>query len=128
MSEKILGYILLALGIMIIIYSAISVYMVFTKQSRPVELFDLPAVSLNANQLLSGALPPEAQGLLQQSSGTKAELVSAELLNETSNIFAHLMLMGFLASIGAKLASLGTQLVRPIVVHLKAKEVETNSP
>jgi len=35
--------------------------------------------------------------------------------------------MGFLMSMGAKLATLGVQLVRPIVVKLKAKEVTTEA-
>ncbi len=127
MTEKAIGYLLLALGIIIIFFSAISVWGVFTKQTRPVELFTLKGISLDMSQMLAGSLPPEYASVAQQlaKSAPKQEIISAEILNQTSNLFAHLMFMGFLASIGAKLATIGTQFIRPIVVKLKAKEVTT---
>lgn len=110
MSEKIIGYTLLACGILVILFCAFNVYFVFTKQAQPIQLFNFPAVSFDIGQSLG--VPTAA---------TKpTELVSADMLNQTSNIFAHLFLMGFLASIGEKLAALGVNLVRPIVI--KAKE------
>lgn len=105
MSEKIIGYTLLVCGIAIILFSAFNVYFVFTGQAQPIHLFNFPAVSL---AVVPGAKP--------------VELVSADMLNQTSNVFAHLFLMGFLASIGEKLASLGIQLLRPIVVKSKEEK------
>ena len=99
MSEKIIGYTLLVCGIAIILFTAFNVYFVFTKQAQPIQLFNFPAVSLD---LIPGAKP--------------TEILPADVLNQSSNIFAHLLLMGFMASIGQKLATLGVQLVRPIVV------------
>lgn len=136
MPEKVTGYILIIIGIVAIILSAFSVYQVFTKKSQPVKLFNFKGISLDPSQLINQDLaqnlptnfPPEALELLNQQNRplTKpAEIISPELLNDSSNIFAHLFLMGFIASVGFKLASLGVMLVRPIVVKLKAKEITT---
>lgn len=131
MTEKIIGYTLLILGVAIIFYAAFSTYLVFTKKSEPVKLFNFSGISLDPSQFLpqtNTTLPPEINKLFKQDqlspkSTQKTELIPPDLLNSSSNVFAHLFLMGFLATIGFKLASLGTMLVRPIVVHLKAKEV-----
>lgn len=122
MTEKITGYILLAAGVMSIIFAALSVYSVFTKKSKPVQLFNFEGISLDVSQL-AGQLPQELPDNLPPNvSLPKAELIPASVLNESSNIFAHVFLMGFIASAGQKIASLGTQLVRPINVKLRTKE------
>lgn len=118
MSEKIIGYTLLSSGIAIILFSAFNVVFVFTKQAQPVQLFNFPAITFDMSQSLTAGLPPQLAQAVKTSS-KPTELISAEMLNQTSNIFAHLLLMGFLAGIGQKLASLGVQLVRPIVVKSK---------
>ena len=124
MSEKIIGYILLILGLIIIFFSGFSVYQVFTKQAKPAQLFNFKGIGLDTSSIISNSLPPEfAQMVPKNSGGATQEIIPPALLNESSNIFAHLMLMGFLMSLGAKIASLGIQLVRPIVVKLKTKEV-----
>ena len=106
MTEKIVGYTLLIIGIMVIVLSALNVYAVFTGQMLPVQLFHLSGISLDLSQYTGVKTKP-------------AELVPAETLNQTSNLAAHLFLMGFIASMGQKLASLGVKLIRPIVVKLR---------
>lgn len=127
MSEKILGYVLITLGILVMIGASFNLYQVFTKQARPVQLFDFASISINTNEMVAANLPTELSGLMQQNPANvqKTEIISAEMINDSSNIFAHLLLVGFFVSLGYKLASLGVQLVRPIVVKLKAKEVTT---
>ncbi len=102
MSEKIIGYSLLAVGVLVIIFTAGSVFVVFTGKILPIQLFNLPAITLS---LAPGTKP--------------VELMTADAINQTSNLAAHLFLMGFLAGAGQKLASLGVQLVRPIVIKAK---------
>ena len=120
MNEKILGYILLAVGLVIIIFAVVSVFNVFTAKVEPVDLFKLSGVSLDLGSLIGGDLPPEAREQIQRSGGSaKSELISPDLINKPLNIFAHLTLMGFLASVGFKVASLGVMLIRPIKVKLK---------
>ena len=120
MSEKILGYGLITIGIILILAAAFSVFAVFTGGAQPVNLFKFNGLSLDLGPSLLGGLPPEmTKGLKVSSSPT--EIIPAQMLNSTANIFAHLMLMGFIASIGQKLASLGVQLIRPIVVKVSGK-------
>ena len=107
--------------------ASFNLYQVFTKQAKPVQLFDFKPISINTNEIVAANLPTELSGLMQQnpSNVQKTEIISAEMINDSSNIFAHLLLVGFFVSLGYKFASLGVQLVRPIVVKLKAKEVNT---
>lgn len=134
MSEKVIGYLLLATGIIFIGFSTYSLYSVFVKKAKPINLFSYPAISIDPNQFAPQlsipsqiSLPPEtAQNLEQlqvENQTKKTEIISADMLNDSANIFAHLMLMGFLATIGFKLASLGISLIRPIIVRLRLKEV-----
>lgn len=123
MKEKIIGYSFLIIGIIIIIYSAISVYSVFTGKKQAYPLFDFKSISLNTSNLINQNLPAEIQQLLSQtSSSQQTEIIPAAALNNSSNIFAHLILMGFMATIGFKISSLGIMLIRPIKVKLNQKE------
>lgn len=125
MSEKMIGYSLLVIGILIICFTGFSVYTVFTKQAEPVQLFNFQGIGINVSQIVSGSLPSEiSQFVAKNKEPQTTEIISADMLNVSSNFIAHYILMGFLASIGFKLATLGTMLVRPIVVKLKTKEVE----
>lgn len=124
MEEKIVGYLLIVTGLVVMILASLSVYSVFTKKSSPVNLFNFGPISLDASQLIPQDIPEGAGEIVNQQSAQlpKAELVPANVLNDSSNIFAHLFLMGFIVSGGYKVASLGTMLVRPINVKLRAKE------
>lgn len=117
MPEKVIGYVILVAGMLIALVSTFNVYTVFTRKSMPISLFSLPAVTID----LSSALPPEVRAQLRNEN-TKAEIFSARDLNFSLNIFAHLMLMGFILNLGIKFAGLGIQLLRPIEVKLKTKE------
>lgn len=124
MEEKIVGYLLIGVGLIAMVVASLSVYSVFTKKSAPVKLFNFSGISLDTSQFLPQDLPEGGSELLAQQSAQmpKAELLPADVLNDSSNIFAHLFLMGFIVSVGYKVASLGTMLARPINVKLRAKE------
>lgn len=112
MTEKWVGYSLLGVGLLIIVLAAFSVYQVFFGGAKPVQIFDFPAIGLSVSDLVSQPIPGVATG----PNAPKAELIPASVLNDTSNVIAHLLLMGFMVSVGSKIASLGVNLVRPIVV------------
>lgn len=118
MTEKILGYLLITVGVAIIVYSAINVVNVFSKRSSPVKPLNLPGISLDMSKLVGGDITPEQKTQLENAD-LRAEIVKPELLNQPLNLAAHLFLMGFIASVGFKIASLGVMLVRPIKVTLK---------
>ena len=124
MEEKIVGYLLIGSGLIVMVLASLSVYSVFTKKSAPVQLFNFGPISLDASQLIPQDLPEGAGEIInKQSSGLpKAELLPANVLNDSSNVFAHHFLMGFIVSVGYKIASLGAVLVRPVNVKLRAKE------
>ncbi len=124
MNDKTLGYILLIVGIVVIVIATVNVLMVFTGNTQPVQPFKVSGVSLDLGSLIEASLPPELAGSSGQSvPEIKQEIVSADLLNTSLNYFAHLILMGFIASAGFKLGRLGVMLIRPIKVNLKeAKE------
>ena len=139
MEEKIVGYILLIIGIGMILISAVSVYMVFTKQSQPVKLFNFPGISMDLQQLAANGiqsqlssfisenqenLPPQLQQQLnkpENHSGQKQEIIPATVLNEPMNYMGHIFMMGFLATVGMKIGQLGTLLIRTIEVNVKEK-------
>ncbi|OGM31580.1 hypothetical protein A3D00_02430 [Candidatus Woesebacteria bacterium RIFCSPHIGHO2_02_FULL_38_9] len=118
--EKVLGYFLILAGVITIIYSAVSVYMVFTKKAKPIDLFSFSGISIDTIQLTGNKLP-------EGTPAPKTELIKPDLINETSNIAAHVFLMGFLGSVGYKIASLGVMLARPIIVKLRTKEVSIDN-
>lgn len=129
MAEKITGYLLLLIGITIIVLSGYSVYSVFTKQSQPVKLFNFNGISINVGQIVMGNLPADvAQFAPKNQSPQTTEIISPQMLNDSSNIFAHYILMGFIASLGFKLASLGVMLIRPIVVKLRTQPTDLTQP
>ena len=137
MTEKVIGYVLLVVGIIMISFSGLSVYNVFKGNERPYRLFNFDAVnlSLDPSQFTGGTiqLPQElidAGVSIEQNSNQKPiqqEILPSNILNDTTNIFAHLMLMGFVASIGYRFASIGTQMVRPIVVKSSAYKVTSST-
>ena len=142
MSEKIFGYILILSGLAIILGAGFNVYQIVTRQAQPVRLFDFAGITINANQLIAEPVTSidlegitsdqqaivdellKQQGTVKdsQGSGTSIEILPGDVLSETSNLFAHIILMGFLAGIGSKVAGIGTMLVRTIVVKVKEQK------
>lgn len=123
MTEKVIGYCLLIVGVFLILFSAANVFAVFTKRAEPIKLFQTSGVSLDLNQLLTGSLPPElSRSLPVQSKAQSTEIISADLINQSSNLIFHIVFMGFIAGTGQKLASIGVELIRPIVVKSKEEK------
>ena len=118
MSEKIIGYILLFAGVVIILFSGFSVYGVFSKKTKPVQFFTMGSVPIE--------IPIAGQTANKEIDEAGINL-PLEAIQDPLNSFAHLALMMFIGSVGFKIASLGTMLVRPVVVKLKSKE-SSNTP
>ena len=113
-SNKIFGYSLLIVGLLVIIFCAFKVYKVFTGAELPFNLFTLSSVSVDLGKVVG---QPTNAGLTQ-------ELFSAELINKPLNYGFYLMLFGFIASTGFKIATLGVQLARTLNVSVKEKVVQ----
>lgn len=125
MTEKIVGYALLVAGILVIVWSTFSAFQVFTRQAAPVEVFRFSGISMDITKALSQGLPKE----LIQSGYTlppqQQEIISADLINQPINFFTYLFFMGFIGSVGVKIAGLGIQLVRPIIVKIPEKQLQS---
>ena len=121
MSEKAIGYVLLAVGVGIILFSAGNVYGVFTRKIQPVQLFGFKGIGIDMGQIIENAMPKELAPVAKTSlqSAQKTEIIPAEMLNGLLNIMAQIILMGFIGGAGQKLASLGVMLLRPVEVKMR---------
>lgn len=133
-SEKIIGYLLLTVGVGIIIVSTFSLYQVFSGQQKPPQVvqFEVPTISLPAQQSFQIDLPegmelPEGitlPGLEKQpAEGQEFKLLPDEAVNSLINMFIYLMLMGFIASSGVKIASIGIKMIKDIKVEIKEEKI-----
>lgn len=122
MTEKVTGYTLLGVGVLVIIFSALNIFYVFTGRAEPVQLFHGSGVSLDFGSLIAAQLPAGSKA-----PSAKTELFPADQVNLISNLTVQIILMGFLAGAGFKLASLGVQLVRPIVIKTKDDKIITSN-
>jgi hypothetical protein len=121
MSERVTGYLLLIIGVLLVIGSLAGVYFVFTGRIQPYPIFNLPAITLDLSGLME-AEGQEAQQLSESGASLQTELVKGEVLNKPLNLVASLLFMSFLLNVGFKIGSLGVQLIRPIKVVLKGEK------
>ncbi|PIP15058.1 hypothetical protein COW98_00155 [Candidatus Roizmanbacteria bacterium CG22_combo_CG10-13_8_21_14_all_35_9] len=103
MMEKIIGYLLIIIGVFVIFLSGFNGYQILTKKTQPIKILNLKGININLSQTTGVKQPP-------------VELVSAKDLNETLNFFAYLTVLGLFINVGFKIASLGVNLVRPIKI------------
>lgn len=68
---------------------------------------------------LMASLPKELRDAGIRIPPSSQEIISGEMVNQPLNLFTHIFFMGFLSSIGMKVASVGVMLLRPIVVKVK---------
>lgn len=115
MQQKILGYTLLVIGIVIIFFTAFSLYNVFLGKTPPIGVIKEEMLFTSAG---SGGTP----NLLQMSG------ISGETMTFMLNLIFHLIFSGFILNVAFKIAQIGVGLVRPIVVDLntvKKKEIKS---
>lgn len=130
MTEKIVGYTLLAIGLIVLGFSGLNMIDLVTGKVRPIEFFHFEAVNVDLEGIVRGSLPieslpPEVVALVAGKPTQPTELLSADLLNQPANFIVHLSIMGILAGVGQKIASLGVMMLRPIQVHLKENSEKT---
>ncbi|KKR28940.1 hypothetical protein A2715_05860 [Candidatus Woesebacteria bacterium RIFCSPHIGHO2_01_FULL_39_32] len=128
MTEKVVGYIYIIAGTILMVLALVSVYMVFTKKMVPVNIFSLPGISIDLSSV-APEVPKELQETQgEAASGLQTDLVAPEIINAPLNLIAHIILMGFVLNVGFKIASLGVQLVRPIKVNLRGEQKSVLEP
>jgi len=108
-SEKIIGYVLLVLGVIIIAVSGFKIYNVLVQKAAPTHFISY--------QKITGP---------QETKSNQPNIAEAFGINPVSvdyliNLSIYLLLFGFLAKTGWHLGSLGVMLLRPVVWDAKIK-------
>ncbi|HUW21387.1 MAG TPA: hypothetical protein VMW41_01835 [Candidatus Bathyarchaeia archaeon] len=135
-TEKIIGYFLLLVGIVTIVAGTFSLYQVFTGDRKAPRLFHvkMPAISLPGQQSLQLELPegmslPDGLSLPKniaspQQDSSEMKLLPDELVNDLTNMSLYFLLMGFVVSSGAKVASISVKLIKDIKVEVKEEKLK----
>lgn len=129
MAEKTTGYILLTIGLLLMTFATIQIVLVFTGRAKPMEIFNYdstadPTNSFDPQALMQQFQNPDGQTSTIPSSFPNVQLIDPKALNDILNLAVYFVIMQFLLSMGFKLASLGIQLLRPIVVQMKNRTLE----
>jgi hypothetical protein len=101
-SEKIIGYALLTMGIILLVFSIVEMMNIYYGNSPPPNLFALQDISLSTGQ-----------------NGEGVSLIQGAQASQIANLFFWSILMAFLLFAGGKIASLGVTMVKDIQVQVK---------
>lgn len=117
--DKIIGYVLLAAGILMIVIPIFLIANVLTGKSKPVQVFNVEAPTFE----IPLDTPKDAKtstGLnITQSGSQKAKIIPDEVFNSSLNIGMYYLLMVFIGSSGSKIAGIGIKLIKDIKVQVK---------
>jgi hypothetical protein len=117
MPERVVGYLLLAVGIVVMIFSVYYAYNVLTNRIKPLTVYHAsetkPQQPVTQKELLDN--PSTAMQLQSQ----MLSHVMEKQMIPSLNLGATLFLMYFVMLLGYRLSSLGVQLMRPIQVKLR---------
>ena len=108
-SDKLIGYVLLSLGLLMIFAALFMIYQILTGKSKPPKVFDVVAPSIK--------LPTESSNV-----GSEFKIIPDEVFNGVLNIGMYYLLMMFLASSGAKIAGIGVKMIKDIKVQIKEEK------
>jgi len=103
-DEKVVGYILLAIGVVMIFFSVFLMFNVFTGASAPPKLFNFSDISFSIPQ--PGGIPETVQ-------------ISGQDISRIVAMGFWYLLMFFIMLAGGRIASLGVNLIREIRVEVK---------
>ena len=112
--NKIVGWILIFLGVTIILYSLYSCFNIFTARTLAPKLF---SISLNQNKLENNKVDSK-QGSQEQMQevirGQLKEIIPSDYFPRFFNLISWSIAMGIFIFGGAQIANLGTRLVKKI--------------
>jgi hypothetical protein len=99
-SEKIIGYALLLLGVILLLFSIVEMVTVYYGYAPPPKLFNLQDISLPGDN------------------GSNISLIQGTQASQLPNLFFWFLLMGFVLLAGGKIASLGISMIKDIKVEI----------
>lgn len=104
MTNKIIGYVLLAVGLLLIILPLWQTYNIFTGKSTPAQVFMKP-IALTVNDKVSAL---DVQGQIQNA---LIKIIPIGFIDNTLNLTSWLLLMWILIYGGGKIAEIGVKLL-----------------
>jgi len=105
-TEKVMGYVLLCIGLICILFALHSAYMVFTNVKEPPEIFRMK----NFGFLISPG---------QGNPPMEVEIALEPELRKIVNIFLYYLFMLFILSVGSKIGGLGMHFIREIKIEMR---------
>lgn len=129
MGEKITGYTLLVVGLILILLPAFSVFNIFQGNALPFNFATIKSIEIDYAQLAgSGEGLSGEQKIMfekQKESLPKQEILNGGEASKLVNLGAHIFIMGFFASIGARVAAIGVSLIKEqkVVANTNPKSV-----
>jgi hypothetical protein len=126
MHERIIGYILLAVGICMMWYTVLQVFLLLTNQIKPFSVFQNTSKSTvqSPNKALTQEEVMMNPAGAQQAQANMFSDIIEKQTSKSINLGATMFFYYFLMLFGFRLASLGTQLIRPINVKLRGNVVD----
>lgn len=103
--NKIIGYVLLLVGFLLIAVSLWYTYSIFTGGDNPIQVFE----SSEVLTIDPDVLPTDIQGQMQNA---LIKVIPLDFINDSLNLMAWLMLMWILIYGGGKIASIGVKLIK----------------
>ncbi len=129
MGEKVTGYTLLVVGLILILLPAFSVFNIFQGNALPFNFATIQSIEIDYAQLAgSGEGLSGEQKIMfekQKESLPKQEILNGGEASKLVNLGAHIFIMGFFASIGARVAAIGVSLIKEqkVVANTNPKSV-----
>lgn len=123
MTEKVIGYIFLTVGIIVIALVAFNAIGVFTGSKKPNSIIkNEGSITMDFSVPGTGGLP---------TASVPVEIKNYSQILDIANMVLFVVFSGFFASIGYKIAMVGANLVRPVVVKTRSdalKNTPQNTP
>ena len=131
MQDKTLGYGILSVGLLIMVFGMIQLALLVTKVVKPYPTFQFVEIFQNANSPQIQEMLNKAQGTTAGESAAQAAAISSlnpAVANDVLNFAVYFFFMSFIATIGYRIADLGVKLIRPAVLKMTPRDVQNSMP
>lgn len=130
MSEKLIGHLLLWIGIAIMIISLINIFLVFTGRLKPITVINLTSISkvapsggIDITTMFPNMAEEQREQIKAMGNINPVAGFSSEMMNEIISFSTHFLLLTMFMGFGHKLASLGTNLLKPVAITIDQNKV-----
>jgi hypothetical protein len=131
MPDKSLGYGLLVIGILIMIFGMIQIALLVTTVIKPYPTFRFTEIFKNTNTPQVQELLNKVQGTSGAEAAAQSAAISAlnpDVANVVLNFAVYFFFMSFIATIGYRISTLGVKMIRPAVLKMTPTDVQNSFP